>query len=341
MRGPPAAAMAAATCEPHQSPASRAGRIGRENDPLGSVPTRFSADRERTPMATATGQPLLRSETTQKGIVTLHLGGGDRSVVVLDAALLHQLDAALDAIFATPPTGLVIASDCPRTFIAGADLAEINELDDHAIHAYLAYGTTVLGRISQLPCPTVAAIDGAALGGGLELALHCDGIVLSRQSVAGKPYAIGLPEASLGLCPGWGGTQTLPARIDPQVAICATATGTTFHSGDVPDGLAVSIVEDPSDLPEAALSFLQTCTAADRAVPRCIDAACAQAVARGSQLAREEVEATDAAEAVFAAVDVGCSQGWTAAVAAEQCALVRLRSTETARERLEAFFARG
>ena len=83
--------------------------------------------------------------------------------------------------------------------------------------------------LCELPYPTAAAIHSAVLGGGLELAMHCDGLIASppadRDGKPGRPYPVGLPEAGLSICPGWGGTNLLPARIDPANAIHQTAIG--------------------------------------------------------------------------------------------------------------------
>ena len=169
--------------------------------------------------------------------------------------------------------------------------------------------------------------------------MHCDGLVFSEHGNNGKPYQVGLPEAGLGLCPGWGGTQTLPARIDPTTAFAAAATGATFKSDALPEGLADTLVETPADLLPAAEAFLAT-----RSSPsplRCIGPQDADRVALALAASIDQVEQTEAAGAVFAAAETGLGEGWAAAVAMEQCELVRLRSTETARQRLTAFFARN
>src|SRR4030095_4414837 len=90
------------------------------------------------------------------------------------------------------------------------------------------------------------AINGAALGGGLELAMHCDGLVAapppSRDGAPGKPYPVGLPEAGLGLCPGWGGTNLLPARMDAADAIRRAASGQTMTDDEGAGGGRVGVV---------------------------------------------------------------------------------------------------
>ena len=152
------------------------------------------------------------------GVVVMTLEQADRPVVVLDSALLESIDKALDEI-GTDLKGFVLTSSS-RVFVAGANLEEIMSLDDAALDQYLKFGSRVYGRIANLPCPSVAAINGATLGGGLELAMHCDTLIAMMPQARedgkpAKPYHIGLPEAGLCICPGWGGTNMLPARIDP------------------------------------------------------------------------------------------------------------------------------
>ena len=287
-------------------------------------------------MNTLTEQQSLRFEVSDNAIVTLWLDGGGRPVVVLDRQLIQRLNTTLDEIEAlTDIKGLMLKSDCERVFVAGADLAEIDALDDHGLHGYLAFGTTVFTRIANLPYPTVALINGAALGGGLEIAMHCQGIIASTTNAKGKPYPIGLPEAGLGICPGWGGTQMLPARIDPAAALQATATGTTFMSNELPEGLCAEMVESTGELDNAGLEWL----AAQSKPDECIISVNNDAVFANA--ANVDLEPSEAANAVLLAYKTGVEQGYAAGVSIEQCELVKLRHTPTARQRLEAFLSKG
>ena len=158
-------------------------------------------------MTTTTQLSLLRHEINDQGVVTLWLDGNDRPVVVLDRELIQRLNTTLDVIEQEKNVNaLFLRSDCSKVFVAGADLAEIDGLDDPALHAYLdQFGNPIrygFGRLAKLPYPSLALISGASLGGGLEIAMHCDAIIASKVGSNDKPYLIGLPETGLGICPG-------------------------------------------------------------------------------------------------------------------------------------------
>lgn len=144
-------------------------------------------------------------------IVTIHSGSPGRPAVfgpVGLGAFRATLMTLLDEVRESSIVGVVLTGEA-RTFCAGADLDFMASLDEpRDATAFATLGHEVYGLISQLGVPVVAAINGTALGGGLELALHCASRVAS-DSVR----AIGLPELSLGLIPGWGGTTLLPRLV--------------------------------------------------------------------------------------------------------------------------------
>ena len=129
---------------------------------------------------------------------------------VLTAELWKELESTIDALKSrTDLRGLVLASAKPDIFIAGADLkllANATGPNDPLVRDFIQLGLRVLEKLESLPFPTCAAINGAALGGGLEVALACD----SRVCGTNPKVRLGLPEVTLGLIPGWGGTQRLP-----------------------------------------------------------------------------------------------------------------------------------
>lgn len=261
---------------------------------------------------------------------------------MLDRWLVGELDRALAAVAADPPKGLVLASASERVFVAGADLAEIDGLDDAALAAYLAEGAACFARLLALPCPTIAVIHGAVLGGGLELALHCDGLGFLATAEGAKPYLVGLPEASLGICPGWGGTQTLPARIDPTLAIERTASGAAWKSIDLPVGLADFTAPSLEELHGAAATWLASHPDAPSHRPRAIGPAMRDAI-EGAIVAMglAAPEPLTPPAAVVSAVRAGLAGGFEAGVREEQARLIELRGTEATRAKIGAFLSKS
>ncbi len=130
---------------------------------------------------------------------------------VITRQVLADLDAAFDAVAAEAGLPLlVVRSGKPAGFLAGADLHGFLEIADAAAaEALSAQGQRLFDKLAALSMPTLAAIHGPCLGGGLELALACDyRLVLDRPNTQ-----LGLPEVRLGLLPGWGGTQRLPRVV--------------------------------------------------------------------------------------------------------------------------------
>lgn len=285
-------------------------------------------------------------EQDDEGIVTLTLmpnPANERGgVVVLDDWLLDQIDLALDRVEAGPaPTGFILASGSSRVFIAGADLAEIESKDDAELHRYLEKGARTYLRITHLDCPSVAVIGGSALGGGLEIAMHCDGLVGLETGEGAKPYLVGLPEAGLGLCPGWGGTQLLPARIPAVDAIRATALGRPWKSDALPNELFDLTVSDASLLEDAARTWLREHPRTRRwETPRCLDDLSGDVLTVALDELEEELTDTEAVRAVLECVRSGMADGYLAGSETERRNLVSIRHTQAAREKLEAFFAR-
>jgi enoyl-CoA hydratase/carnithine racemase len=156
---------------------------------------------------TASGGAVLRREAD--GIAEVVLDRPD-AMNALNTATLVQLTAHFTAIAADPQVRVVVLSSAAeRAFCVGADLKERAGMDDAQIMAQRPVFRAAFGALLALPQPAIAAVHGYALGGGCELALSCDVIVADATS------QLGLPEASVGLVPGCGGTQLLARRIGP------------------------------------------------------------------------------------------------------------------------------
>ena len=133
-----------------------------------------------------------------------------REVNVLTEETLLELDQRLSEVERAQPDGLVIISGKPGGFIAGADIEAIKAVRTEAEGATKsALGQRLLRRLSEMPFPTVAAIHGACVGGGAELACWCT----ARTCSTDDRTRIGFPEVRLGIVPGFGGTQRLPAIV--------------------------------------------------------------------------------------------------------------------------------
>ncbi|WP_100501024.1 enoyl-CoA hydratase/isomerase family protein [Geodermatophilus chilensis] len=137
----------------------------------------------------------------------------------LDAQLLRELDRAVAAAAADGVRAVVLTGTGTRAFSAGADLDELAGLSAEQAHDVLTQGQAVVARIERSPVPVLAAVNGLALGGGFELVLACTFAVLAETA------QLGLPEAGLGLMPGYGGTQRLARRVGAPVAAHAILTG--------------------------------------------------------------------------------------------------------------------
>ncbi|MEO0512762.1 MAG: enoyl-CoA hydratase/isomerase family protein [Planctomycetota bacterium] len=303
-------------------------------------------------MVTAEPFEILCEHTSgPPGVVTVVLDQPGRPVVVLDRDLIARLAVTLDAV-PRDATGLILASASTRSFVAGADLTSIRAedeggLSDSDLHAYLEHGASVFAKLLSMPFPTAAAINGATLGGGLELALHCDGLIGApppdRDGRPGKPYPVGLPEAGLRICPGWGGTNLLPARTAPADAIRRTATGTAWTYPEAVDArLFDAVADDAASLRRTAAAWLASQSWTDRHDrPARWVGTQGGAVMQALDQVRMEFEPDDEpAQAVFEAIDAGLARGWPDALDTERARLVELRSRPTGRAAIAGFLDR-
>lgn len=152
--------------------------------------------------------------TEQDGaVVTITLDRPDK-LNAIDDAMLAQLEAAVAAIEASSDVRAVVLTGAgDRAFSVGADVGAWSSLEPLELwRRWNRAGNRVFERVARLRQPVVAAVDGFALGGGLELALAADVIVASERA------ELGLPEVTLGTVPGWAGTQRLPLLVGPMRA---------------------------------------------------------------------------------------------------------------------------
>jgi 3-hydroxyacyl-CoA dehydrogenase/enoyl-CoA hydratase/3-hydroxybutyryl-CoA epimerase/3-hydroxyacyl-CoA dehydrogenase/enoyl-CoA hydratase/3-hydroxybutyryl-CoA epimerase/enoyl-CoA isomerase len=169
--------------------------------------------------------PALRLEITDGSVAVLTFDQPGSRANTLSQPVLGDFEDVLAQLQArTDLRGLVLRSGKPGMFIAGADLKELgSQLGTEVTGTITKRGLDVIAGFEKLPYPTVAAIEGACMGGGLEIALGFD----YRMASTHPKTELGLPEVKLGLIPGWGGTQRLSRIIGPALAaelICAGET---------------------------------------------------------------------------------------------------------------------
>ncbi|MFC0444441.1 fatty acid oxidation complex subunit alpha FadJ [Pseudidiomarina halophila] len=162
-------------------------------------------------------------ESRDDGVAVIHIDVPGESMNTLKASFAEEVSEVLGKLEdLSTLKGVVVISDKPGSFVAGADISMIDDCENAADAESLArQGQAMFDRIEQLKVPVVAAIDGACLGGGLELALACH----YRICTDSDKTKIGLPEVKLGLLPGSGGTQRLPRLIGIQEALPMILTG--------------------------------------------------------------------------------------------------------------------
>ena len=181
-------------------------------------------------------------------IATITWDAQDSKVNTLSSSTLAEFEGVLDQILASEASNaidaLVIQSAKPGIFIAGADIKEIEGLTEpDDIDVFVQRAHDLFAKMEGLDVLTIAVIDGAALGGGLEIALACDVRLVSD----GPKTKLGLPEIHLGLIPGFGGTQRLPRLIGVEPALEMMISGSPVDGVKAVDlGLADLLVSHES-----------------------------------------------------------------------------------------------
>jgi 3-hydroxyacyl-CoA dehydrogenase/enoyl-CoA hydratase/3-hydroxybutyryl-CoA epimerase len=180
----------------------------------------------------------------------------------LSAEVLGELAGVLDQLDRDPPKGMIIRSLKAAGFIAGADIEEFSQLDTpEKGRDLIARGWNLFQRLAAVSYPTLAIIRGHCLGGGLELALACR----YRIAVEAAETRLGLPEVMLGIFPGWGGMQRLPAIIGPVAALDMMLSGKTLDAQHAKKTGLVDLCVAPRLLDASACGLLLSGKPAARA----------------------------------------------------------------------------
>lgn len=156
---------------------------------------------------------------------------------------LARLAHGVETLAGNPAVRLTVVRADGKVFLAGADIKEMSGFDADRAREFSVFGNRTMDSLALLPSITVAAIQGAALGGGCEIALACD------FRIAVKRAKIGLPETTLGLIPGWGGTKRASRLLGPTRARRLIFGGGVLSADDALQiGLIDEVVSDAADL---------------------------------------------------------------------------------------------
>ena len=146
---------------------------------------------------------VLYEQKGQYAIITINR---EKALNALNSAVLDELDKTLDSVDLDQVRCLILTGAGQKSFVAGADIAEMSTLTKAEGEAFGKKGNDVFRKLETFPIPVIAAVNGFALGGGCEISMSCDIRICSENAVFGQP------EVGLGITPGFGGTQRL-ARL--------------------------------------------------------------------------------------------------------------------------------
>ncbi|MHB8070216.1 MAG: enoyl-CoA hydratase/isomerase family protein [Desulfobaccales bacterium] len=181
----------------------------------------------------------------EDGVATLTFNRPDR-LNALNAEMLGEIAQVFDQVRQNPEIRVLILTGQGRAFIAGADIKELAAADALEARQLSRRGQEVMARIEDLPVPVLAAVNGFALGGGLEMALAADIIYASAEAKFGQP------EINLGIIPGFGGTQRLARLVGLGLAKDLCFTGRTIDAAEAQAiGLAARVFPAADLLPES------------------------------------------------------------------------------------------
>jgi 3-hydroxyacyl-CoA dehydrogenase/enoyl-CoA hydratase/3-hydroxybutyryl-CoA epimerase len=277
--------------------------------------------------------PAWHLERGNDGIATLTIDRPGGSANTLAKPVLLELEARLAELATAPPKGLVIRSGKASGFIAGADIREFTSFRNaEEALAHIKVGQRVFDKLEGLPCTSVAAIAGFALGGGLELALACT----YRIGVNDNRLSLGLPEVQLGIHPGFGGTVRAVRLLGVRAAMELMLTGKPLRADRA---LAVGLVDRlvaANELDGAARKILQERPAPHRPplADRLMNLPGVRGLLRASLEARVAKQARrDHYPAPYAIIDLWVRYGahGERAYDAEARSIAKLFTTEAAR----------
>ena len=186
------------------------------------------------------------------GILTINR---PEALNALNSAVVSDLEQAISEVEKDAELGALIITGEGRSFVAGADIGEQYVMDVAAGRKWGQRGSALFRRIEKLEIPTIAAVNGFALGGGCELALCCDIILASEKAKFGQP------EVGLGITPGFSGTQRLPRRVGIAKAKELIFSGKMIDAQQAKEIGLVNAVYAPEELLNGAVAMAKSFTA--------------------------------------------------------------------------------
>mgnify|MGYP001024781500 CR=1 FL=1 len=188
-------------------------------------------------------------ELEKKGAVGVITMNRPEALNALNEEVLRDLDAVLDQVERDDDILVSIVTGAGRSFVAGADIGQMSTLTAVEAKAFGAYGNKVFLKLENLTKPTIAAVNGFALGGGCELSMACDIRLASEKAKFGQP------EVGLGITPGFGGTQRLARIAGLSNAMELILTAKTIGAAEAKELGLVSHVYPPEELMDKALEL--------------------------------------------------------------------------------------
>ena len=185
----------------------------------------------------------------RKGAVGVITMDRPEALNALNDQVLRDLDAVLDQVEQDPEILVAIVTGAGRSFVAGADIGQMSTLTAVEAKAFGAYGNGVFLKLENLTKPTIAAVNGFALGGGCELSMACDIRLASEKAKFGQP------EVGLGITPGFGGTQRLARIVGVSNAMELILTAKTIRADEAKALGLVSHVYPAEELMDRAMEL--------------------------------------------------------------------------------------
>lgn len=210
---------------------------------------------------------FLKYDNSREGIGILTISS-PATLNALNTTILGELNTFIDELDTNTTRVLIITGE-GKAFVAGADIAQMSNLNAEEGYQFGKFGATVFKKIEDLPIPVIAAVNGFALGGGCELAMACDIRIASQKA------SFGQPEVNLGIIPGFSGTYRLSKLVGQGIAKELIYTGNRIMADEALRIGLVNKVVAPEELLDATLtmaeSILTSAPIAVRLAKKCIN----------------------------------------------------------------------